>query len=258
MNKQVQAELQSVEQAQSFAIAALEQPEIKEVIHENLTGMGRIQFERVKMPSGGALTFEITDENGEPKPVSEITGIIVDRYPVNAFWPDKFAGAKNPPQCVALDGQTGVGNPGGLCARCPHNQWGSDGEGRGKACKNLHRIYILPPNDILPQLIALPPTSLTNFNAYLMRLTSKVKKPYWSVITKIRLEKATNAAGISYSRAVFTKVGDVPSDKLPALKAYIESLKPLMRAVEIEAADYNVVDVEGAEADTVTESKEPF
>jgi len=250
-----------VQANQPFTIAALEQPEIKEIVRENLAGMGRIQFERVKMPSGGALAFELTDENGEPRPAAEIVGVILDRYPVNAYWPDKFAGAKNPPQCVALDGQNGVGQPGGPCIKCPHNQWGSDGEGRGKACKNLHRIYILPPGDILPLLIALPPTSLANFNAYMMRLTSKTKKPYWAVVTKIKLEKATNTAGISYSRAVFTKIGDVPADKLAALKAYIEELKPLMRAVEVQAEDYNVEDVENAEADTTGPSPtgtEPF
>lgn len=241
---------------QQFAIAALDHADLKEVVRENLAGMGRIQFERVKMPSGGGLAFEIADESGEPTAVSEITGIIIDRYPVNAYWPDKFAGAKNPPACVAMDGHTGEGEPGGLCAKCPHNQWGSDEDGRGKACKNLHRIYILPPGDVLPILIALPPTSLANFNAYMLRLTSKAKRPYWAVLTKVKLEKATNAAGISFSRAVFTKVGDVPAEKLPALKAYIEELRPLMRAVEIQADDYHV---EAAEADVAPPSgKEAF
>lgn len=246
-------EIQKVEQG--FAIAALESGDLKEIVKENLSDLGRIQFERVKMPSGGGLSFEVSDENGNPVTVAEITGIILDRYPVNAFWPDRFAGASNPPQCVAMDGREGVGNPGGLCARCPNNQWGSDEDGRGKACKNLHRIYVLPPGDIMPLLIALPPTSLANFNAYMLRLTSKAKKPYWAVMTKIRLEKATSAQGITYSKAVFSKVGDVPAEKLLDLKAYVESLKPLMRSVEVQAADY---DVEASEADAQQPSSEPF
>lgn len=247
-------DIQKVEQ-DGFAIAALDSADLREVVKENLSDLGRIQFERVKMPSGGGLSFEISDENGNPTPVTEIVGIIVDRYPVNAYWPDKFAGASNPPQCVAMDGYNGVGNPGGLCAKCSYNQWGSDSEGKGKACKNLHRIYVLQPGDILPLLIALPPTSLANFNAYMLRLTSKAKRPYWAVLTKVKLEKATNAAGISFSRAVFRKVGDVPAEKLPALKAYIEELRPLMRAVEVQADDYNVVD---AEADSAPSSQQPF
>ncbi len=240
MSEAAEKTIQAVGSQGSFSIAALESCDLKEVVKENLSDLGRIQFERVKMPSGGGLSFEVSDENGNPVPVTEIVGIIVDRYPVNAFWPDRFQGANNPPQCVAMDGREGVGNPGGLCAQCRHNQWGSDADGRGKACKNLHRIYVLPPGDILPLLIALPPTSLANFNAYMLRLTNKAKKPYWTVVTKIKLEKATNSQGITYSKAVFSKVSDVPADKLAELKAYIESLKPLMRSVEVQAADYAV------------------
>ncbi len=253
MSEAVQKDLAKVEQG-GFSIAALESTELQEVVRENLSDLGRIQFERVKFPSGGSLSFEVADEDGNPTAVTEITGIIVDRYPVNAYWPDKFAGASNPPQCVAMDGREGVGNPGGLCARCPNNQWGSDEDGRGKACKNLHRIYVLPPGDIMPLLIALPPTSLANFNAYMLRLTSKAKKPYWAVFTKIKLEKAQSGQGITYSKAVFSKVGDVPVEKLPDLKTYIESLKPLMRSVEVQAADYNVE----AEADAQQPTSEPF
>lgn len=228
--------VQLAQTEESFSLAVLD-PEIKEVLRNNLTDI-KFQFERIKIPAGGGLSFEITDENGEAKAVPEITGVIVDRYPVNAFWPDKFSGQKNPPACVALDGRTGIGQPGGDCVRCPYNQWGSDEAGRGKACKNLHRIYILPPGEVLPLLIALPPTSLANFNAYMLRLTSKVKKPYWAVITKIRLEKAANASGIAYSRTVFARTGDVPQDKLQALKAYIDQLRPIMRSVEVAVEEY--------------------
>lgn len=238
-----------------FAIAALEVGNIKEVVADNLSELGRIQFERVKMPSGGGLAFEVSDENGNPTATSEIVGIIIDRYPVNAYWPDKFAGGSNPPECSALDGRTGIGTPGGDCATCPHNQWGSDGEGRGKACKNLHRLYVLQQGDILPLLVALPPTSLGNFSSYMIRLTSKAKKPFWSVLTRIKLEKATSNQGIVYSKAVFSRVDDVPAEQTKQLREYIESLKPLMRAVEIAAADYEVDG--GSEADSPS-TTQPF
>lgn len=241
----------------SFSIAALEIGNIQEIIRDNLAPMGRVQFERVKMPSGGGLAFEVMDEDGNPQPRSEIVGIIVDHYPVNAFWPEQFSGGNSPPACSALDGHNGIGNPGGLCSRCPHNQWGSDGRGRGKACKNLHRLYILPVGEILPLLIAAPPTSLVNIASYMRLLTSKAKKPHWAVITKLRLEKATNKDGIAYSRVVFNRVGDVPAEKLAGLKRYIEELRPLMRAVEVAPEDYAV----DAEADTTGPSPtgtEPF
>lgn len=240
------SELQKVE-TQEFALAAVEYPELREIMRDNLTDI-QVQFERIRIPAGGGLSFEIADENGEIQPVSEIVGVILDRHPVNAYWPDRFTGAKNPPQCVAMDGRIGVGDPGGDCRTCKYNQWGSDEGGRGKACKNLHRIYILPPNEVLPLVISVPPTSLANLNSYMLRLTSKAKKPYWAVISKIKLEKATNADGIAFSRAVFSRVGDVPQDKLVPLKQFIDEMRPLLRAIEVVVDDYNVADEEtGAE-----------
>lgn len=231
-------ELQRVDN-QEFALAVLEMPGLKEAVQANLAGMGHVKFERIKIPAGGGLAFEVLDDNGEPTAVSEITGVIVDRYPVNAYWPDAFSGENIPPQCTALDGQVGVGDPGGPCATCPHNQWGSDLNGRGKACKNLHRVYIMAPDEALPRLITLPPTSLGNFNSYLVTLTKRAR-PFYSVLTKVKLEKASNKNGISYSRATFSRAGDVPADKIVALKAYIDDLKPLMRAEGIIEADYSV------------------
>lgn len=241
------SEIQKAEQG--FAIAALEVGNIQEIIRDNLGPMGKVQFERVKMPSGGGLAFEVSDEDGNPQAKSEIVGIIVDHYPVNAYWPEAFGGGSTPPACSALDGRNGIGEPGGLCARCPHNQWGSDDEGRGKACKNLHRLYVLPVGEILPMLIAAPPTSLTNISSYMRLLTSKAKKPHWAVLTRIKPEKASNKDGVNFSRATFTRVGNVQTERLAELKKYIEELKPLMRAVEIASDDYNVTDTEADSAD---------
>lgn len=245
-------ELQKVDN-QEFALAVLEMPDLKEAVQANLAGMGRVKFERIKIPSGGGLAFEVLDDNGEPAAVSEITGIIIDRYPVNAYWPDKFSGENSPPECTALDGYEGMGNPGGLCTKCPHNQWGSDADGRGKACKNLHRVYIMAPDEALPRLITLPPTSLGNFDSYLVALTKKAR-PFYSVLTRVRLEKATNKGGISFSRATFARAGDVPVDKITGLKAYIDGLRPFMRAVEIVSDDYNVIEGEAG----VAQGSEPF
>ena len=58
--------------AQTFAIAALEMPDLKEAVQANLAGMGRVKFERIKIPSGGGLAFEVLDDNGEPTAVSEM------------------------------------------------------------------------------------------------------------------------------------------------------------------------------------------
>jgi hypothetical protein len=102
----------------------------------------------------------------------------------------------------------------------------------------------------------LPPTSLGNFDSYLVTLTRKAR-PFYTVITRVKLEKATNKDGISFSRATFSRAGDVPVEKIAGLKAYIEDLKVFMRAVEIAEDDY-AVDVNDVEADTSSSESEPF
>lgn len=229
-----------------FNLPALTEPEaVREVLEANLEGT-TIQFDRVKIPSGGGTVFEVPGEDGEARATQEITGVILDHYMVNAYWAERFSGQNNPPDCSALDGKLGEGDPGGLCAKCRFNEWGSDvrqdgTQGRGKACKNLHRVYLLPEGEIFPLLIALPPTSLRNFHDYMRRLTSKLR-PHFGVITRVKLQKAQNADGIGYSQAVFSRVADLPKTEAAQLKSYIADLRPLMRAVEVRAEEYTVTD----------------
>ena len=69
---------------------------------------------------------------------------------------------------------TGEGDPGGACAKCRYNQFGS-GESGGKACKNRRRIYILREGEVFPVLLSLPTGSLKEFTRYIQRLLSRGK-----------------------------------------------------------------------------------
>ena len=228
--------------------ALIEREQALEVFQANMEGV-EMQFERIKMPSGGALAFEITDESGETQYAKEIIGIILDHYPVNAYWLDAYSGENNPPDCVANDGKTGVattesGLTGGLCRNCQMNQWGTDPQqdgsmGKGKACKNLHRVYFLPEGSVFPFLIALPPTSLKLFHDYVRKLTNKMK-PCYSVVTKVKLQKAKSGGGIEYSQVVFGKAAEFAPPVVMGIREIIEQLKPAMRAQRIDATDYDV------------------
>lgn len=240
--------------AQAAALKVIENPslnlpiltnpqEIIEIMQVNLEGTTP-RFARVKIPSGGGLAFELPGEGDQPEITQEIVGVILDHYPVNAYWANKFSGQNNPPDCSALDAKVGTGDPGGNCATCPMNQWGTavDQNGNptaGKACKNIHRVYVLQEGEILPLLLALPPTSLSNFTQYMTRLTSKLR-PYYGCITKIKLQKAQNKAGITYSQATFAKVADLSREEMIAIRKYADSLRNAMRAVAIEATEYDV------------------
>lgn len=244
--------MSEIQPVKDFALSVISNPELKEAIQANFEGADEIRFERVKMPSGGGLSFETLGENGEAQPVAELSGIIVDKYRINTRWEERFSGEVTAPLCVSLDARHGVGDPGGDCRACQFNQWGSGPDGRGKACKNLHRVYLLPLDRALPKLITMPPTSLGNFESY-MRFLSDNFKPFYTVVTRVKLEKATNKGGIQFSRAVLSRIGEVPKEHLAAVKGYIETMRPLMRAVKVESDDYNT-----EEADSAEPTNQPF
>ena len=89
-------------------------------------------LDRVKLPTGGGTAFEIpSDEGEESEMAKDITGVIVYNHPAYAYYRDKYTGGSNPPDCGSFDGVTGIGTPGGVCAKCPYNRFGS-GEGQSK------------------------------------------------------------------------------------------------------------------------------
>ena len=85
----------------------------------------------MKIPAGGGLAFEVPGEDPEsPDSVKEIVGVIVDHYPLNSYWTEKYNGQNVAPNCYSTDSKTGIGNPGGECAKCPYNRFGSGEDGQ--------------------------------------------------------------------------------------------------------------------------------
>lgn len=231
----------------SFNLPALVNPEeAMEVMADNLAELGgNLRFDKVKIPSGGGLSFELIDENGEAKPAAELIGVALDHYPINAFWEKKYTGENNPPDCSSMDGVTGSvmidGKVAGTkkCASCPHNQWGSDPDGgKGKACKNMVRVYIVQEGSAFPVLLTLPPTSTGNWRDYMKRLADKMKSVY-GVVTKVKLEKDKSDGGIVYSKAIFSKADELSKEEKQAIKTYAGQLKSAMRTVAIDSGEYD-------------------
>lgn len=214
--------------------------DIGQAMAEEMDGLP-LNFPRVKIPSGGGLAFEVPGDDPEnPDAEKEIVGIIVDHHPVNAFWRDKYAGGNTPPDCASMDNKVGVDLDGTRkpCNSCPWNAWGSDEDGRGKACKNMHRVYILREGEALPLLLTLPPTSLKNLSDYLgLRIVSRGLRSY-GVVTKICLKKAQNAGGISYSQAVFVLAGKLAPEQVKAMAEYSQGIKALTRQMAINTDEY--------------------
>lgn len=217
----------------SFEVTPFDES-VTEALSEELNGLGSIPFDQVKIPAGGARAFEVpSDDPDNPDTETELVGIIIDHHPTNGYWRDPYSGGSVSPDCSSMDGKLGVITESGCirsCDTCPFNQFGSADDGNGKACKNMHRIYLLREGDMLPIILTLPPTSIKPFKEYLAKrvLLAKPPKRCWQVVTKITLKTDTSSAGIKYSKAVFTKVGLLENPD--SVKPTVEGIKALIQA----------------------------
>lgn len=132
-----------------------------EDLADDMEGL-RLSFTRIKIPGGGHLQFEIPSGNPDvPDYAPYLEGVILYSHNSNAYWPEGSEyDDDQPPLCQSFDGKVGYGEPGGTCADCVLNQFGSDGNNKGKACKNMRMLYLLRSGEYMPIQIALPPTSL--------------------------------------------------------------------------------------------------
>lgn len=207
-----------------------------------------INFETIKIPSGGSIAFEVTsDDPNSPDLVKELEAIIIDHYPVNAYYETKYEGQNNPPSCSSSDGKTGTGNPSGSCKSCPLNSYGSAEDGIGKACKNLHRLYILRNGDLLPTRLTLPPTSLKPFSDYLVKKVVMKGMKSCDVVTKITLKKETSKTGIVYAQAQFAISKILTPDERAVMRNYADSIRSRTRIVKEEDFTDQISNVFGSD-----------
>jgi hypothetical protein len=224
-----------------YALAKFTPAELREAIGANFADdeLTPNDLDRVRVPSGGGTAWAIPTLEGDEDMVKQIEGVIVHYRPARAYWSQSLdeSGGGSPPDCSAPDGKHGVGEPGGACAACPLNQFGSASDGgRGKACKEMRLLFILKPDSLLPLVLVLPPTSIKPFKKYLQRLTSAAV-PYSKVQSTIGLEKTKNKDNIEFAQATFKVVEKLDPASADHVAAYAESMRAAFEAVEITADD---------------------
>lgn len=228
-----------IQEMENYALVNMEQENLKELIEMNIGegGMSRFDLDKVKVPAGGLTVWSIPDlEEGE-KNDKELTGVIIYWKEVRAYWKSEYDGSQNPPDCYSDDAVLGVGDPGGVCAKCPFAQFGSAEKGDGQACKQMRILFMVRESDILPITITAPPTSVGNIKKYFMRLASKGIM-FYGVKTTLKLEKTKSNSGIDYSVIVPEFAGKLSPDEKKAIKNYQEMIKPMLDEVRIESGDY--------------------
>ncbi len=237
------------------------QEDVLLAVMEELSDMDRIPFGRVKIAAAAAGVYNIVEPGSDDEePVKEFQGVILMSHKCNAYWPDAFGTSEDKnPACASMDGDEGMTQDGEVikCATCPYNQFGSSkaGDGKGKACKNMRRLYILREGDVLPLVMSLPPTALKAYDNYRTRLATAGKKSL-AVMTKFTLAKAKSSTGTAYSIPQFEAVSLLPLADVERVREYAEGMLKSAQKAGITADDYAAAAADdGGRVQTSTNSR---
>lgn len=213
---------------------------------DDLDDDGGIDAKHIKIPSGGGKAFEVeTDDPDDPEVMKEVTGVIIFTHRMNAYWAQKFGEAgedgniNKSPDCSSMDGKQGVNRETGeirTCDTCPYNQFGSDG--KGKACKNMRRLYIMMNNRPDIYLLTVPPTSIKDVNKALKKIMGQQHIPYSRMIVTFKLNVVENADKIKYSKVTLEKTGLLPEALYKTTAELRKAMKQSYESVAITTDDY--------------------
>ena len=185
---------------------------------------------------GGQLTYD-----GNQMVGNEMYVVILDHIFENAYYEGRFnPESPQPPTCFAFGRSekdmiphvnvTALEqNPCDNCHDCPMNQWGSDG--KGKACKNVRRLALIPAGHIDRKTdelelydedhfasaevayLKLPVTSTKGFSTYIKQVAQAYNKPVLGVITRVY----TTPDPKTQYKVNFEAIEEVPAELLGTL-----------------------------------------
>ena len=258
----------------SFAIANRYEgvdPELMAEIQdqmEDLDPESGIACRQIKVPSGGGLAFEVQgEEEDDAEPMKEIDAVIVFTHRISAYWPGAYGGSGDDgskiPACSSMDGKTAVWTETGelrTCETCPYNQYGSgvDENGnpkKGKACKNMRRLYLMMDGDPNFYLLTIPPTSIKDVNKQLAKILAS-GVPYTGMIVSLMLEKTKNSAGITYSKVQVKKKGILPVPVAAQVAQLRNQIKKQYQSIAITLGDYTPAPERGKPVDIFPDDAE--
>lgn len=231
------AEMQKPATAESRAVVAWDEQLAREA--EAAAGMeasaGGGNFFSVR---GGILSF-----NGIQMPDNQMLVVVIDHILENVFYADEFNSDKvTPPTCFALGRDEKTLAPhkvvfeagqeqNDTCPGCPMNEWNTAPRGRGKACRNIRRLALIPAGEFdkdgTPKLIddpihyqnaqigylKLPVTSVSGWATLVKQLNAVFKRPPVGMFMRCRVVPDQK----SQFKVIFDVVKEVDESLLPAL-----------------------------------------
>lgn len=206
---------------------------------EDMEGLS-MNFQRVKIPGGGTVQFELPSDDPEnPDYAKSLVGIVLYNHSACAYWAEGDEYDENAvPLCSSIDGKQGIGTPGGVCASCALNRYGTAPNGRsGKACKNMRIIYLLRSGECMPLQLNLPPTSLKPWRDFLNQSFLLRQRATYGSIIQIGLKKMNN--GNDYSVATFRRLHDFTGEDLALVRDFANSFKEQIKRMLKQSASIN-------------------
>lgn len=223
-----------------------------QIMKENLGPAGTLNISdltRITIPAGGGTAWQIPNPiaGSKPKNVDALDIVIVAFKDQKAFWKESVddTGGGSSPDCRSLDMIHGVGDPGGFCnggtdsqpEPCPFNVFGSanEGEGAGKACKDLRFLFFLEGKSRLPKLLVVPPTSLKAMKRFFISLAEN-EIPHYGVVTRLELEADKNNNNVKFSKIVPSAIAELSDEEKATALLFKQSLEPMIGNMAVQTA----------------------
>ncbi len=140
-------------------------------------------------------------------------------------------------ECLSADYKIGIASDGTeiSCATCLHNQWGSGGNGKAKACKEQRKLLFLPEGWEIPAVIFLPPTSLRRFDRFASALVAQ-RKPLPSVVVTMRLEEARTDGGAVFAKLAIEVARETTPEEFQNAVALRQAFRRTLEDAVVEAS----------------------
>ena len=219
---------------------------IRDMISANVGGMtdlGEFNLTRAVNPPGSAKTprWEIPGLGDEPEFTGEVEGIIVFHKNARVYYEHSYeeTGGGQQPDCMSRDGIRGEGVPGGLCPKCPLSKFvkHDDGTTDRPACREMKRLFILRPGEIMPTMFNATGGNVGQVMQYLLNLTTKGRLKYNHCITRIKLAADKYKNGRDWAKWNLSMASALPDDVCEQMDAYNQFIEPIVSELAVTAED---------------------
>lgn len=155
-----------------------------------------------EVSGGSTFSFKsgILSFGGDAIPGNTVNVIVLGDVHENAYYSRPYD-ADNPvsPDCFAFseDGKNMAPHPDSAdpqsekCATCPWNQFKSADNKKGKKCRNIRKIAVIPADqleDVGAAELAfakISPTNVENFKTHKKRVSDTLHRPLWATVSKM-------------------------------------------------------------------------